>query len=55
MKYVLRFWTCGKCRQPNKTGVSLNGTVTCEHCTSVTRIQTFRNTGWDASPNRLAR
>jgi hypothetical protein len=56
MKYFLRFWTCGHCRQLNKTAVSPEGTATCAHCTPVTRIHfPSWNAGRDVPPERLAR
>jgi translation initiation factor 2 beta subunit (eIF-2beta)/eIF-5 len=57
MGYVLRFWKCRKCDRPNKTFITPNGTVKCEACADVIRIEPIpaRMIETAGQPDRLAR
>jgi hypothetical protein len=54
MKYALRTWTCRNCGRSNKTAVALDGTVKCDHCEDVMRIQPSRSRGGE-TPGQLYR
>jgi hypothetical protein len=52
VKYVMRNWNCRNCGKANKTEVAMDGTVKCDFCTDVMRIQPSRFRGGEA-PGQL--
>ncbi len=53
MQNVLRTWHCRNCGRTNETEIALDGTVKCEFCASVTRIQPSRVRGLE-TPSQLS-
>ena len=53
MQYLIRMWTCGRCRRSNATEVALDGTVKCDHCVAVMKIQPSGARG-DETPVELS-
>ena len=51
---LLRPWTCRYCGRSNKTEIAEDGTVCCETCGKVMRIQPSRTRGGEA-PGQLPR
>jgi len=43
MQYVIRNWNCRNCGRSNKTEMAQDGTVKCEFCSDVLRIQPARS------------
>jgi DNA-directed RNA polymerase subunit RPC12/RpoP len=39
MQYVIRKWNCGNCGRSNATEIALDGTVKCDYCAEVMKIQ----------------
>jgi len=39
MQYVIRKWNCGNCGRANATEIALDGTVKCDSCADVMKIQ----------------
>jgi hypothetical protein len=39
MQYVIRKWNCGNCGRSNATEIALDGTVQCDSCADVMKIQ----------------
>jgi hypothetical protein len=54
MEAANRNWTCRNCGRSNKTPVELDGTVKCEFCANVMRIQPSRSRGGE-TPGQLSR
>jgi hypothetical protein len=49
MSSVTRAWNCRNCGRSNNSAVELDGTVTCEFCRRVTRIQPSRHRGGETA------
>jgi len=52
MQYINREWNCRNCGRSNRTEVALDGTVKCEHCAAVNKIQPSRERGGE-TPGQL--
>ena len=45
MERLIRKWNCRNCGRSNDTEVALDGTVKCEYCVDVRKIQPSRARG----------
>ena len=53
MQYLIRRWNCRNCGRSNATEVALDGTVKCDYCVDVMKIQPSRARGGE-TPDQLA-
>ncbi|HEY7862456.1 MAG TPA: hypothetical protein VIE39_02275 [Thermoanaerobaculia bacterium] len=53
MQYLIRRWACPACRRYNATEVTLEGTVKCDHCATVRKIQPSAARGYE-TPDQLS-
>jgi DNA-directed RNA polymerase subunit RPC12/RpoP len=54
MENVLRAWNCRGCGRSNNTNIEPDGTVKCEYCSDVKRIQPSRIRGGE-TPLQVSR
>jgi DNA-directed RNA polymerase subunit RPC12/RpoP len=54
MLYVNREWNCRNCGRSNRSEVAPDGTVKCEYCARVMKIQPSRARGGEV-PNQYSR
>ena len=48
-QYLMRKWNCRNCGRSNSTEVALDGSVTCDYCVHVMKIQPSRARGDETS------
>lgn len=49
---MLQPWNCRNCGRSNKSEVALDGTVKCEYCNNVMRIQPSKARGGETAAQR---
>ena len=49
MQYLMRKWNCRNCGRSNATEVALDGSVTCDYCVAVMKIQPSQARGGETS------